>query len=76
MKLEHAKILFDAGSLKWVQAYRAPMQTGWLICVTQANGQTSVLAKARGGDRVFKSLDSVATAVGTIGFNSFSVGLS
>ena len=75
MKLEHAKILFDAGSLKWAGAFPAPMQTGWLLTITQGNGQSYTLEKARGGDRVFKTLDAVAAAAGVIGFQTLNIQL-
>ncbi len=70
MQIKDLKLLFDGGSLKSVTVIKAPMSIGYLLMCDR-----HILQAQRGGDRIFKTIDSAVENAQKIGFKVISVKL-
>ena len=63
MKMDKAQDYFRDGMIKSFRAVRRPMASGWLLEFEGVSGSIWVMKLAKGGFRVFKSVDSIITTV-------------
>ncbi|RFA24367.1 hypothetical protein CAI21_21915 [Alkalilimnicola ehrlichii] len=73
MKLQDAKLLQQAGALTDVAARRSPCHEGWILLLATQRGHYEVLERFRGGERVFQTLDAIASVVEELGRATFNV---
>lgn len=64
-----AKHDFQIGYLKRYAIERAPLGEGWLLSLGEGNAKGFLVNARDKGPRVFKTLDSVVSALETIGFS-------
>lgn len=75
MKVEKAKLLFDAGALMACKVVPAPMDgAGHLMSIQWRDGNEEPLETARNNQpRLFRTLDAAANQARVIGFRQIQV---
>jgi hypothetical protein len=78
MKIDEARILFQAGSIIGADVARAPMGDRWVISFqlkpgVRIEGVTHQLIAARGNPREFSDLDRAVKALHDIGIEKVTV---
>lgn len=63
MQAKIIKQLFETGMLAGVNILPEPMSRGWVLSFMLKGGGNAVLETARGGTRVFSSLDTAVSSI-------------
>ena len=73
MVIKEAELLFQAGALQVPVIKQADSGGGWIISLKGTHQLNPILEIARGGPRVFKTLDAAVGLLFEIGFSEIRV---